>query len=207
MSLSYAVDFRGYPACPCLAEWLPAYEHELQRRGILNGSLRIYQLIGGAPQSGGTHALGGAADLLDLPGDQDWWVARQMGADASWSRRFNWDGRNGMAHFHLVLTGCPHNGPARYQIADVRADMNGLAGSHRGKDDGPRPLSGRTWKEGIAWAREQEDIMQAEDFDKIRAIIREEVAGALKETQKNGRSVRENLLLIAKKVGVKPVED
>lgn len=53
----------------------------------------------------------------------------------------------------------------------------------------------------------QEDIMQPEDFDKIRAIVKDEVAAALKETQKNGRGVRENLLLIAKKVGVKPVED
>ena len=47
----YLVDFRGYPACPCLAEWLPAYEAELQRRGVLDGPLRIYQLVGDAEQS------------------------------------------------------------------------------------------------------------------------------------------------------------
>lgn len=146
--------FRGYPACSCLIAWLPAYEAELKRRGILKtGSLRIYQLIGGAAKSGGTHATGGAFDLLDLPGGDDIWVARQMGADATWSRSYNWDNRNGMAHVHGVLTGCPHNGPARYQINDVRRGLNGLA--NHGKDTGPRPLSGRTWQEGIAWAKAQ----------------------------------------------------
>jgi len=146
--------FRGYPACACLIEWLPAYEAELKRRGILKtGSLRIYQLIGGAKASGGTHSTGGAFDILDLPGGDDIWVARQMGADATWSRPYNWDNRKGMAHVHGVLTGCPHNGPARYQITDVKKDLNGLA--NHGKDTGPRPLSGRTWEQGIAWAKAQ----------------------------------------------------
>ena len=204
MTLAYVVKFRGFDACPCLAAWLPVYEAELQRRGILTGPLRIYQLIGGAVASGGTHATGGAADLLDLPGDEDWWVARQMGADASWSRRYGWDGRNGMAHFHLVLTGCPHNGPARYQIAEVQADRNGL--TNRLPDDGPRPLSGRTWRQGITWARAQEDDMQPEDFDKIRTIVREEIAAELKQQQLNGRNLRANILAIANKLGVKPKE-
>lgn len=176
---SYAVDFRGYPACPCLAAWLPVYEAELQRRGILAGQLRIYQLIGGAAASGGTHATGGAADLLDLPGDEDWWVARQMGADASWSRRYDWDGRGGIAHFHLVLTGCPHNAPARYQIDDVRADMNGLAGAHRANDDGPRPLSGRTWREGIDWAHQQQedDMADPKTQAQLDQIAKDAAAG------------------------------
>lgn len=161
MSLpSYAVTFRGKPACPCLATWLPVYEAELQRRGVLSGPLHIYQLIGGAAASAGTHSMGGAFDLLDLPGDEDLVVARLMGADATWSRPYNWDGRDGMAHIHGVLTGCPHNGPARYQIDAVRAGFNGLGHLGRGgKDTGPRPLSGRTWRQGITWAQQQEDDM------------------------------------------------
>ena len=183
---SYAVDFRGYPACPCLAKWLPAFEHELQRRGILTGPLRIYQLIGTYSGSGGTHADGGAYDLLDLPGDEDWWVARQMGSDASWSRSYNWDNKGGMAHFHGVLTGCPHNGPARYQIDDVRADLNGLA--NHGPDTGPRPLSGRTWREGIKWAKQQEenDMPAPKDWDKDDwAALAEHIGPALLDTQIN----------------------
>jgi hypothetical protein len=151
-----SVNFRGRPACACLAAWLPIYEAELQRRGLLDGALRIFQLIGGAAASGGTHATGGAFDILDLPGNDDVAIARQMGADATWLRKYNWDGKGGMAHVHGVLRGCPHNGPARYQIDAVDDGYNGLGRGGRGaKDDGPRPLSGRTWVQGIAWARTQ----------------------------------------------------
>jgi hypothetical protein len=153
----YAVTFRGHPACPCQVEWLPAFEHEAQRRGILSGPLPISQIIGGAVQSGGTHATGGADDTYPLDGinvDGYVWLSRQMGADATWHRWFNWDGKNGVEHVHRVLTGCIHNSAARYQIEKVRAGLNGLANDF--KDDGPRPLSGRTWKQGLAWAKEQE---------------------------------------------------
>lgn len=167
---SYTVWLRGRPACPCLAEWIPAYEHELQRRGLLTGPLRIYQLIGGSPLSGGTHLQGGAEDD-DRVSDGAIWVARQMGADASWHRPYNWDGDGGGAHAHHVLTGCPHNGPARYQIDAVRAGFNGLGHlGHGAPDTGPRPLSGRTWREGIQWAKEQENPNMAllADLDAVR---------------------------------------
>lgn len=155
MTLPYQVDFRGFPACPCLAAWIPVYESELHRRKLLTGPLRIYQLIGGAPASGNTHTKGGAIDD-DRISEQCIWVARQMGADASWHRPPNWDGKGGMEHAHHVLTGCPHNGPARYQIDAVRAGYNGLGlNGHGARDTGPRPLSGRTWQEGIKWAKEQ----------------------------------------------------
>jgi hypothetical protein len=158
---SYAVDFRGFPACPCLAEWLPVYEAELQRRGILAGPLHIYQLIGGATASAGTHTKGGAEDDNQVSSEAIW-VARQMGADASWHRLPNWDGKGGSEHAHHVLRGCPHNEPARYQIAAVDAGFNGLGHLGRGApDNGPRPLSHRTWREGIAWAKQQEDDMPA----------------------------------------------
>jgi hypothetical protein len=157
---SYAVNFRGLPACPCLATWLPVYEAELQRRGTLSGPLRIFQLIGSATASANTHSAGGAFDITDLIGDTDVEVARQMGADASWTRT---SAQGFTPHIHGVLTGCPHNGPAHYQIDAVRAGFNGLGHLGRGgRDDGPRPLSGRTWREGITWAqrqRQQEDDM------------------------------------------------
>lgn len=146
-----SVIFRGKPACDCLAQWLPAYEAELQARGLLVGPLSIYQLIGGADASAGTHSTGGAFDLVDLPGDEDLWVARQMGADATWSRKapsFSPD------HIHGVLRGCPHNLPARYQIGAVDSGRNGLGTAGMGgPDDGPRPLSGRTWQAGLSWQR------------------------------------------------------
>lgn len=151
----YAVDFRGFWACPCQAAWIPAVEAEANRRGWLIGELHIWQLIGGAPASGGTHTHGGASDFAQFD-PRMIWLYRQMGADASWHRPHNWDNAGGMEHAHTVLTGCPHNSPAAYQIDAVRADYNGLGyQGHAAPDDGPRPLSGRTWQQGIAWAKEQ----------------------------------------------------
>jgi hypothetical protein len=158
---SYAVTFRGRPACPCQVVWIPAFEHEAQRRGWLTGEQHIYQLIGGSPLSGGTHLDGGADDTQYL-NDNLIWLSRQMGADATWHRPYNWDGHDSGEHVHRVLTGCPHNTPARYQIDAVRAGFNGLGHLGRGApDNGPRPLSGRTWQRGIEWAKAQENPEEA----------------------------------------------
>lgn len=148
-------SYRGFPACECLKAWLPVYEKMLRREGILaaDESLRIYQLIGGATASAGTHSKGGAFDISDLVGTRDVAIARQMGADATWART---RAQGFTPHLHGVLRGCPHNSPARYQIDAVDAGFNGLGrGGRGGKDDGPRPLSGRTWQEGIEWAEKQ----------------------------------------------------
>lgn len=165
---AYAVTFRGHPACPCQATWLPAFEAEAQRRGILKGPLPLSQLIGGATTSAGTHSQGGADDTYPLTGiDVTAYVAlsRDMGADATWHRPYNWDGKGGVSHVHRVLTGCPHNGPAAYQITAVRDGFNGLGHLGRGgPDTGPRPLSGRTWQQGITWAQHQEDDMTPEEM-------------------------------------------
>ena len=171
MSLpSYAVDFRGRPACPCQVEWIPAFEHELQRRGILTGQIPIAQLIGGNPSSGGTHTTGGVSDffLLGVRADVGVMVARQMGADPTWHRLPGWDNGGGVEHVHSVLRGCPHlSSSARNQIIAVDAGGDGLIGPT--PDPGPRPLSFRDWREGITWAQEEELMATAEE--KIRAIV------------------------------------
>lgn len=174
----YAVDFRGRPACPCLREWLPVFEAELIRRGVIKESLDIAQLIGSAAASANTHSTGGAFDIWQHD-DTTVWVARQMGADACWARTTGSFANN--RHCHGVLTGCPHNGPARYQIDEVRAGGDGLIGSN--PDPGPRPLSGRTWREGIAWAQQQQEADMASPetiaqiVDALRPVIAEAVAG------------------------------
>ena len=195
MSLpAYAVTFRGLPACPCLATWIPAYEAELQRRGFLTGPIHLYQLIGGAAASAGTHTKGGAFDTAYM-GDAAIWVARQMGADATWHRPHNWDGQGGMEHVHGVLTGCPHNGPAAYQIDAVRAGYNGLGHlGHGAPDTGPRPLSGRTWQQGLTWARQQrekEDPNMALLADLV-AVCRKHDATKLRAVRVLLRDVRDN---------------
>lgn len=196
MSVSYVVDFRGHPACPCLAAWLPVYEAELQRRGRLTGPLPIFQLIGNASASAKTHSQGGAFDVSDLVGNEDVWLARQMGADATWARTA---AQGFTPHLHGVLTGCPHNEPARYQLYAVQAGFNGLGDAGRGApDDGPRPLSGRTWRQGIAWAKEQGDDMPApkdwtdEDKAVVAAIFAAELDRAV-DTKKGRRSLRQQI--------------
>lgn len=164
---AHAVDFRGHPACPDQVIWIPAFEHELQRQGIITGPLDIAQLIGFFAGSGNTH---GGTDAQGNPvggGASDFWltgntaeravaVARQMGADATWHRLAGWDNGGGSEHVHCVLRGCPHltaSAAAQYVAVDHNGD--GLVGTI--PDPGPRPLSGRTWREGIAWAQQQED--------------------------------------------------
>ena len=141
--------FRGRPACDCLVRWLPVYERELLDRGLLKVELDIYQLIGAATASAGTHRGGGAFDDAQFSREQVR-VARQMGA-AKWHRKrptFSTE------HGHGVFKGCPHADPsAKAQVAELEAGGDGLVGS--ASDAGPRdvqiPL--RTWEEGIAWAR------------------------------------------------------
>lgn len=143
--------FRRHKCCVCLAEWLPVLEREAVRRGILKRNIDIAQLTGtSVGASAGTHAKGGVFDLWNYS-PAFIRLCRDMGADATWHRRRSqgpWS-----PHAHGVLTGCPHNSPARYQIDEVRNNQNGLVGNAR--DDGPRPLSGRTWKQGIEWAKAQ----------------------------------------------------
>lgn len=196
---SYVVWFRGRPACPCLAEWLPVFEAELLRRGVIKQSIDIAQLIGGAAASGGTHATGGAFDIWQHD-ETTISVARQMGA-AAWARTA---AQGFDPHTHGVLRGCPHNGPAAYQIAALDKGFNGLgSGGMSAKDDGPRPVPLRTWDQGIEWALQQEDEMKPEDFDKIREIVEKAVDDKFTQRLGNGRTFMSTVNLIAEKVGVK----
>lgn len=154
--------YAGKPACSCLVEWLTEFHKQLGLRGITR-EFRVYQLIGGAAASGGTHANGGAFDIQTLP-PAGIALAREMGA-ATWNRSAGFS----TPHAHGVLNGCPHNGPAAYQIAALAAGFNGLGkGGRGGYDDGPGPRRLRTYRQGIEWARAQSGD---EDMDKVLAWI------------------------------------
>ena len=151
--------YNGLPCCSCLAAWIPPFVAELARHGV---KVRFTQLNGNYGPSAGTHA-GGAFDLVVTSGSYSTAVgiARKMGADATWERPQNWDGRGGIRHIHGLLNGCPHlSAPARSQQGAVRGNRNGLA--NNGRDTGPRPLSGRSWRQGIAWAKAQEPKPRSE---------------------------------------------
>lgn len=157
MSTLYWTDVNGrrWPVCSCLKAWLTVYQAELLRLSVIREGLDVYQTIGGSSKSGGTHVSGQCVDTAQTS-DKAIWVARQMGADAGWHRRYNWDNAGGGAHAHLNLRGCPHGSAAadrQYtsEFSGVDHGHNGLANG--GRDDGPRPLSKRTWSQGIAWAK------------------------------------------------------
>lgn len=172
--MSDFLTFRSRKTCKCVAEWLPHYEAELIAAGVIKASVDIYQLQGGAPKSGGTHTAGGAIDLAQYSPLASR-IARQMGA-AHFPRPFNWDNDNGGAHGHLVLVGCPHNAPARYQIAALNEGFNGLGrGGRGGPDTGPRagvrwPL--RTWEQGIVWQNTQEASRRKNNKTRLRKQLR-----------------------------------
>ena len=185
----WRVRFRGRTTCACVAEWIPVWEAMCLREGITSGfydgkTCTIFQLTGSASASAGTHSQGGAIDnaMLDARGIR---IAREMGASASWRRL--WPGN---LHSHMVLEGCPHNGPARYQIAAVKLGRDGLGWlGLAGKDTEHRPETWRTWREGITWARAQLAATGAATPDHpdwsdmaSRAEIRAEVKAALEET-------------------------
>ena len=159
MSLpAYAQPFRGLWACPCQIIWIPRFEQHLNRViPNFRGTLAIAQLIGLNPSSGNTHAGGGYADywLTGSLADKVVAEARKAGADMTWHRQPNWDGRGGDEHVHSGLRGCPHMSEAGLQqVYSVDHNDDGLSGT--APDSGPRPLSYRTWQEGIIWMEEQE---------------------------------------------------
>ncbi|MDF9715851.1 hypothetical protein [Nocardioides sp. ChNu-99] len=142
--------FRGRVACTCLAQWLPEFEAAAQRLGLITGELDITQLTGDADASGGTHERGGAFDIWETI-QKLVELAIEMGA-AAWIRT---RAQGFKPHTHGVLNGCPHNAPARYQVAAYLAGFNGLGKGGRGRRETAQPRTLRTWREGIAWARAQ----------------------------------------------------
>lgn len=166
--------FRGRVACNCLRAWLPVFEKELLRLGVIKQSIDIAQLTGSASASAGTHSQGGAADVWqDDPTTIK--IAEEMGA-VGWPRTR----AQGFApHSHLVLKGCPHNGPARYQVTARERGYNGLgAGGFGGRDPrGPKKL--RTYTAGIRWAKKRQKVRyrvhvakQPGDFTTAPVIVR-----------------------------------
>ena len=136
-------------ACNCLREWLSVFRRLLRFKGY--GDVDIWQCTGGLSASGGTHSRGGAFDYSGISYNKAM-LAREMGAYATWPR--NWSGNQ---HTHGVLSGCPHNEPARYQLVAMRVyRRNGLGYKGlEGPDPLPKPSRYRFWYEGIAWAEAQ----------------------------------------------------
>ncbi len=146
-------SFGRHVTCTCLAQWLPVFEQLALEYGLIREKIDILQLTGGHRASAGTHERGGVFDLAQYD-TRIVALAREMGAPATWLRPFyHPDGRKNF-HTHGVLSGCRHNGPARYQITAQRNGFDGLAHRNgRAPDPHPSPSTFRTWSEGLKWAQ------------------------------------------------------
>ena len=142
---------RTVRGCSCLKQWLPVVTALAVKRGLIKSHFDIvqgsYNTSVGA--SAGTHAGGGALDCLNVS-LAEIRLMRECGGFAS--DRLPSEGPWGR-HNHVVLVDCPHlSASAKRQIVAYRAGRNGLANNRT--DRGPR-VTIRSWRAGLAWAREQ----------------------------------------------------
>lgn len=84
----------GHPCDNATAAFLLEMEAEL------GFELTVYQIIGGAPQSAGTHLDGRMFDLAPVRALEKLKVADDMGG-WGWHRPFDWDGHGGIEHLHI----------------------------------------------------------------------------------------------------------
>lgn len=115
----------GHPSDNATAAAIHALE------AVLGFTLTVYQIIGGAPQSAGTHLDGRAVDLAPARADEKLKAAKDLGF-IGWHRPFDWDGAGGIEHIHLILVLFNRQNqrglaPAGFrQIAMYDAGRNGL---------------------------------------------------------------------------------
>lgn len=93
---------------------------------------------GGVSASAGTHDGGGAFDLTAFNWKWRIWLLRLFGC-AAWYRPYNWDGRGGGAHIHVIVSGdgTASDGGKSQVKAYYPGGKNGLANG--AKDPNARP--------------------------------------------------------------------
>lgn len=151
---TYGLTLYGMPVCPCLMEWVPAFEEELREQKIIETRLNWAQFIGEADASALTHSWGGVGDCWEIDPVISK-VARQMGCVMHPRITGSFADNK---HSHGGLIGCPHMHPqALAQITETYAGGDGLLG------DVPDEVwlhqwlfPKRTWRQGIAWHKAQQ---------------------------------------------------
>lgn len=109
---------------------LAAYEHGAD---ILGATPNMSQgsFTDAFGPSGGTHSGSGAFDLDPPPAGHTFHEiqrAYRWGGCAAWHRPFNWDGRGGIEHVHVIVIGdAGVSIEALNQVHDYHAGLNGLA--------------------------------------------------------------------------------
>jgi hypothetical protein len=165
---------RGIYATTYMWEWWQAICRELGFTPVVTQGAWMARNGGGASASAGYHDAGGCFDLRvwNLTRSQVEQTIRTLRANgaAAWLR----DSRHGGftdPHIHLVLGTDDDLAPgAAYQWLNYLSGGDGMGG--RDYHPRPHPLV-ETPPESL-----MEDDMKPEDFDRIRAIVHEEIANA-----------------------------
>lgn len=157
----------------------------------------------GVAASAGTHDKDAVLDV-EIVG-LDWWNAQAFLRKCGWAAwvryppTFSW-------HIHMVSLGYPGEVGIYVpgQVRDYYAHALGLAGQHASGSDPswfPPDIDATVFD----YDAYQEANMPLNDADKaaIRDIVKTEVAAAFAKEQANGRTLRETVMAIANKVGVK----
>jgi len=174
----YGTDSSGRPIFMTrfMARWWAGIVRELGFEPVIvQGAWMSNVAGGGAAQSAGYHDGGGCLDVRvwDLTDAQQvaFLHATRWGGAACWLRDATHGGFD--PHFHLVLGADEGLSPgAAWQWLAYINGGDGLTGG--GRDYHPRPTPLVTAPPDSL----MEEPMTPDDFDKIRAIVREEVAKA-----------------------------
>lgn len=175
-AVSGKVWFRVGWTCTCLKRVLESSETEMLLLGQLDEELDIYQLMGGAAASAGTHSKPGAADLGQTS-DGQITTLRKNGGD--FQKRTPAQGF--VLHAHGWAHGCPHGSSGLlYQKRVWNNKDDGLV-SH-GTVQGLWPT--QNWQDAV---KERSKIIMALKDDlvsEMRTVVRAEVGKAVAEVKK-----------------------
>lgn len=139
-------NIRGRRSDKPTAEWFLAVEDRARTEGLCKVDLDLFQIIGNAGPSAGTHSKGGAVDCWESKNPTRLLTIMRNAGGAAWFRtRPQFD----TPHIHVGLKGMSPK-PYDSQIKALERGRNGLADN--GPDTGPRagiriPLV--SWREGL----------------------------------------------------------
>lgn len=122
---------RGFSSDKPTAEWFLEIEDRARAEGLCKVDIDLFQIIGNAPASAGTHSKGGAIDCWESKDSTRLLKMMRNAGGAAWLRTPPGFSR----HIHVGLKGLDDK-PYASQITDLERGRNGLA--DMGPDTGPR---------------------------------------------------------------------
>lgn len=169
----------------------------------------------GVVASAGTHDKDACFDVQIT--HMEWLLMQRFLRRCGWAAWYRTPAQGFTPHIHMVSLGYP-GGPSAVgiyvpgQVDDYYRHALGLKGQHDSGADSSwfPPDIAATVFDYDAW-KDAHMPLTKDDLDAIEArltpVIKTTVAAEFTKEQKNGRTLRENVLAIAKKLGVTPAKE